>query len=121
VVEHPKTVATAIRIGNPASWKGALSARDESGGVIDQVTDGEILEAYKRVAGLEGVFCEPASAASVAGFLKLHAQGLFKEGDVVVCTLTGHGLKDADMALEVSPKPMTVAADFDQVVRMLGL
>jgi threonine synthase len=121
VVEHPKTVATAIRIGNPASWKGALSARDESGGAIDQVTDGEILEAYKRVADLEGVFCEPASAASVAGFLKLQAQGIFKEGDVVVCTLTGHGLKDADMALEVSPKPMTVAADFDQVVRMLGL
>lgn len=114
-VENPETVATAIRIGNPASWKGAVSARDASGGRIDMVTDEEILEAYSMIAGREGIFCEPASAASLAGVLKLHKEGYFSKGDVVVCTLTGHGLKDPDMALNVSRGPMKLKADISAV------
>ena len=96
VIEHPETIATAIRIGNPASWKQAEAARDESGGLIDMVSDEEILEAYRMMASLEGIFCEPASAASLAGVIKLGRKGFFKEGDVVVLTITGHGLKDPD-------------------------
>ncbi len=121
VIDDPKTVATAIRIGNPASWKGALSARDESGGTIDQITDEEILDSYKKLANLEGIFCEPASAASVAGLAKLYQKGLLNKGDRVVCTLTGHGLKDAGIALEVSPQPTTVKADFHEVAKIMGL
>jgi threonine synthase len=94
VVERPETFATAIRIGNPASWQAAEAARDESGGFIEIVSEGDILEAYRMVASKEGVFCEPASAASVAGVIKLSQRGLFESRDVVVCTLTGHGLKD---------------------------
>ncbi|MBI5379767.1 MAG: threonine synthase [Nitrospirae bacterium] len=120
-VEQPETVATAIRIGNPASWKGAVAARDESGGKILAVSDAEILEAYKMVATMEGVFCEPASAASVAGVLRLYREGFFREGDRVVCTLTGHGLKDPDRAVQAAPKPRTVKADLAEVVRGLGL
>lgn len=120
VVEKPRTVATAIRIGNPASWKGALAAAEESGGAIDMVSDEEILEAYRMIAGLEGVFCEPASAASVAGVLKMHKNGYFKDGDVVVCTLTGHGLKDADTAIKVSQTPVTIKPRLEDIVRTLG-
>jgi threonine synthase len=121
VVEDPQTVATAIRIGNPASWKGALQAVEESRGGIDLVTDEEILKAYGMVAAEEGVFCEPASAASVAGVIKLNGKGELKEGDRVVCTLTGHGLKDADTAISVSRQPRTIKASRDEVVRLLNL
>jgi threonine synthase len=119
VVENPQTVATAIRIGNPASWQSALTAIKESSGAIDAVTDEEILQAYQLVAGMEGVFCEPASAASVAGVVKLHRQGVLHEGETVVCTLTGHGLKDADTAIHVSAKPQTVQATREDVARLL--
>lgn len=119
-VEKPETIATAIRIGNPASWKMAEAARDESGGVIDMVTDDEILEAYKLVAATEGVFCEPASAASIAGVIKLNKRGYYSSGARIVCTLTGHGLKDPDTAIKVSAKPTNVKADMAEVVRILG-
>lgn len=121
VVEDPQTVATAIRIGNPASWKSALVAVEESAGRIDMVTDEEILTAYRMVASDEGVFCEPASAAAVAGVIKLSKDGALKDGDTVVCTLTGHGLKDADTAIGVSRPPLTVKASRDEVVRLLKL
>lgn len=120
IVEDPQTVATAIRIGNPASWKGALQAVQESLGGIDLVTDEEILDAYRNVAALEGVFCEPASAASIAGTDKLYRAGSFREGDTVVCTLTGHGLKDPDTAISVSQRPRTVRATREDVVRVLS-
>lgn len=119
VVEEPQTVATAIRIGNPASWSSALKAVDESAGAIDMVTDDEILHAYAMVAATEGVFCEPASAASVAGVAKLQRAGVLREGATVVCTLTGHGLKDADTAISVSTKPLTVKATREDVARLL--
>lgn len=106
-IEKPETVATAIRIGNPASWKKAEGARDESGGLIDMVSDAEILEAYKMVSSVEGVFCEPASAASIAGVIKKNKEGLFNGGERIVCTLTGHGLKDPDNAINVSTQPPT--------------
>ena len=121
VVEDPQTVATAIRIGNPASWQPAVEAMKESSGAIDSVTDEEILEAYVAVAGTEGVFCEPASAASVAGVMKLSRQGGLREGETVVCTLTGHGLKDADTAINVSVKPKTVRATTEDVARLLNV
>jgi len=120
-VARPETVATAIRIGNPASWQGALAARDESGGRIEAVTDAEILEAYRLVAAKEGIFCEPASAAAVAGVLKLSREGYFRAGDVVVCTLTGHGLKDPDRAVRVSTRPVTVPLDLKAVLKVVGL
>jgi threonine synthase len=121
VVENPQTVATAIRIGNPASWQPAVEAMKESSGAIDSVTDDEILQAYVAVAGTEGVFCEPASAASVAGVMKLSRQGGLREGETVVCTLTGHGLKDADTAIGVSVKPKTVQATTEDVARLLNV
>jgi threonine synthase len=119
-VEKPETIATAIRIGNPASWKTAVAARDESGGVIDMVTDDEILEAYKLVAATEGIFCEPASAASIAGVIKLNKAGYYKGSPRIVCTLTGHGLKDPDTAIKVSKKPLSVKGTLDEVVKILG-
>jgi threonine synthase len=99
-VEDPATVASAIRIGNPANWTSALAARDESGGTIDKVSDDEILEAYELLASCEGIFCEPASAASFAGLRKLHAEGLDMACRRVVCIITGTGLKDPDTAVE---------------------
>lgn len=108
-VPNPETIATAIRIGNPASWTGAVAARDESNGLIDKVTDDEIREAYGLLAR-EGIFCEPASAASVAGVLKLARSGFFQGGERVVCVLTGHGLKDPDRALEVGGRPEVLDA-----------
>jgi threonine synthase len=119
VVEDPQTVATAIRIGNPASWQSAIRVVEESTGKIDMVTDEEILHAYGLVAAEEGVFCEPASAASVAGVIKMQRNGILKEGETVVCTLTGHGLKDADTAIGVSRPPRTVKAARDDVERLL--
>jgi threonine synthase len=121
VIERPETVATAIRIGNPASWKHAEAARDESGGLIDMVTDDEILEAYRMTANLEGIFCEPASAASLAGVMKLGRKGFFKKGDVLVLTLTGHGLKDPDIAIRVSQKPISLPPKKDKVMGYLNL
>ncbi|HID95652.1 MAG TPA: threonine synthase [Candidatus Latescibacteria bacterium] len=120
-VEKPETIATAIRIGNPASWKQAEAARDESGGLIDMVGDDEILEAYKMVARLEGIFCEPASAASMAGLIKLSRRGTFKKGDTAVCVLTGHGLKDPDRAMAISKEPVKVDADIEAVIQEIGL
>jgi threonine synthase len=95
-VEQPETVATAIRIGNPASWQGAEAARDESGGVIEAVSDAEIMEMQRRIIGLEGIFCEPASAAGVAGVARMAAEERIHPSEGVVCILTGHGLKDPD-------------------------
>jgi threonine synthase len=119
-VEDPETIATAIRIGNPASWKYAEEAARDSGGEIDMVTDDEILEAYQMIASLEGIFCEPASATSVAGVIKRSHAGGFQKGETVVCTLTGHGLKDPDAAITVSKKPVTVNAEFEEVAHALG-
>jgi len=120
-VPHPETIATAIRIGNPASWDAAIAARDESGGAIGSVTDAQILDAYRLLASLEGVFVEPASAASVAGLLQGAAQGLLAPDEVVVCTVTGHGLKDPNRAIaEIEPRP-AVDAHIDQVLAELGL
>ena len=121
-IENPQTVATAIRIGNPASWKWAVEARDESGGLIDKVTDEEIIEAYKLVASLEGIFCEPASAASVAGVIKKHKEGYFKGyvGETIVCTLTGHGLKDPQLAIDVAPSSfITTPPILEEVVKQI--
>ncbi len=106
IVENPETVATAIRIGNPASWKKAEAARDESGGVIEMVSDDDILRAYNLLGSTEGVFCEPASAASVAGVIKKNVESYFEKGARVVCTLTGHGLKDPDTAIKASTGPL---------------
>ncbi len=105
-IESPDTVASAIRVGNPASWKKAVMARDESGGVIDAVTDDEIMEAYTMMARQEGIFCEPASAASVAGLLKLARGGMRLNDDKVVCVITGSGLKDPDTAVAIEPSFM---------------
>ena len=120
-VTHPSTIATAIRIGNPASWDQALAARDESGGRIDAVTDREILSAYKLLAAKEGVFVEPASAASVAGLLQKHAEGALDAGQRVVCTVTGHGLKDPEWAIAGAPKPISITADAHEAAVALGL
>ncbi|MBA3294551.1 MAG: threonine synthase [Geodermatophilaceae bacterium] len=121
VVEEPSTIATAIRIGNPASWTKAERARDESNGRIDAVTDREILAAYRLLARSEAVFVEPASAASVAGLLKSHAAGLIEPGQRVVCTLTGNGLKDPDWAISGSAAPVTIAVDAQAAASALGL
>ena len=121
VIEDHQTVATAIRIGNPASWKLALQAVEESGGSIDVVTDEEILVAYTSLAKEEGIFCEPASAASEAGVNKLSKAGLLPEGATVVCTLTGHGLKDPDTAVMSSTKPRRVKATREEVSALLGI
>jgi len=120
-IKNPETIATAIRIGNPASWDKAVKARDESGGLIDMVTDDEILEAYKLLASKEGVFCEPASSASVAGILKLAKKGFFKGQEEVVCTLTGHGLKDPDLAIKQSVSPITVKPELKDIISIIGL
>jgi len=124
VIRHPRTVATAIRIGRPASWDEAVKARDESGGLIDMVSDSEIISAYKFLAASEGVFVEPASAASIAGLIKLIKRGYFgrqtqrKEGKVrIVCILTGHGLKDPDRAIKSIKKPAVVKATVEAVLR----
>ncbi len=120
-VPFPETIATAIRIGNPASWAGAVAARDESGGAIGAVTDGEILEAYKLLAEKEGVFCEPASAASVAGLLRAAEGGLVQRGETVVCTLTGHGLKDPERAISTVDLGISVEPTATAVAAQLGL
>lgn len=120
-VLHPETIATAIRIGNPASWEGAVTARDESGGAIDMVSDDEILAAYRDLAAGEGVFVEPASAASVAGLRKAVASGTVEPGERVVCTVTGHGLKDPQTAIGQVQLSEPVPATLDAVTAELGL
>jgi threonine synthase len=120
-VRNPETIATAIRIGNPASWDFAIAARDESEGLIDSVTDAEILEAYRLLAASEGLFCEPASAASVAGLLKKHRAGQLDSGQTIVCTLTGNGLKDPQWALEGAADPVVIEVNAADAARALGL
>lgn len=135
LIENPETIATAIRIGNPASWKKAEAARDESGGTIAIVNDEEIIEAYKMLANLEGIFVEPASAASVAGLVKLSKQDYFKKQITgytltgtgrspvirVVCILTGHGLKDPHRAIEMVEEPIAVPAKIEAVLEEIRL
>lgn len=116
VVKNPETVATAIRIGNPASWKLAEAARDESKGLIDSVTDKEILKAYKLMTSKEGVFSEPASNASIAGLLKLHEQGKLEPNQTVVAILTGNGLKDPDTAIDLLDSPITPLENDEQAI-----
>jgi threonine synthase len=121
VVENPTTIATAIRIGNPASWTKALDARDQSGGRIDAVTDRAILAAYRLLARSEAVFVEPASAASVAGLLQVAAAGELPAGSRVVCTVTGNGLKDPEWAISGAPAPVTIPVDAAAAAAQLGL
>jgi len=129
VVKQPKTIATAIRIGNPASWQGAVSARDESGGLIDAVTDRQILDAYQALAQEDGVFVEPASAASVAGLLKLARSGYFRGrrarrgrgGPRIVCILTGHGLKDPERAIASTRLAKPLPPSLSVIAKSVGL
>jgi threonine synthase len=120
-VQSPSTIATAIRIGNPASWQQAIAARDESGGAIEAVTDRDILVAYRLLAREEGVFVEPASAASVAGLLQAHTAGTLASGQRVVCTVTGNGLKDPEWAIAGAPVPVTIAAEVSAAAEALDL
>jgi threonine synthase len=119
-VKEPRTIASAIRIGNPASWQMATSARDESGGAINAVTDEEIMDAYKLLSREEGIFAEPASAAGVAGLIK-HAAANDLSGKTVVCVITGHGLKDPDIAISLQEEMREIPAETDAVVEVMGL
>ncbi len=123
VIPNPETIATAIRIGNPASWKLAEEARDESKGLIDMVTDREIIAAYKLLAQGNGIFVEPASAACVAGILKFSQSGYFKKfkGQTIVCTLTGHGLKDPQIAIKNVKQPISLKAEVKIILKEIGL
>jgi threonine synthase len=120
-IENPETIATAIRIGNPASWDFAVAARDDSGGLIDSVTDEQILQAYHLLAEREGFFVEPASAASVAGLLQQAERGLVPAGAKIVCTVTGNGLKDTQWALKDAKDPVIVPVDVHRAADALGL
>ncbi|MFH0912963.1 MAG: pyridoxal-phosphate dependent enzyme, partial [Candidatus Omnitrophota bacterium] len=119
-IKEPQTIATAIRIGNPASWEQAEEARDESGGLIDMVSDSQILAAYQLLAEKEGIFVEPASAASIAGLLKLKKKNFFRRPAKIACILTGHGLKDPDRAIKTIREPKTVKANVKAVLREIG-
>ena len=121
VVEKPETIATAIRIGNPASWQLALDTVKESNGLIDIVTDEEILDAQRLIAKTQGIFCEPGSAASVAGVIKKAKEGFFEKGASIVCVLTGHGLKDPESAIQGMPEPYMLKPDAKGVLKILGL
>lgn len=121
-VEHPETVATAIRIGNPASWKGAMDAVGESGGRIRSVSDEEILHAYKLLARTEGIMVEPACAAPLAGLIQCVASGEIPQGSLITATMTGHGLKDPEIAVKVAGfSPIVVAANKEAVMAVLNL
>jgi threonine synthase len=124
-IDHPETIATAIRIGNPASWRQAVEARDDSGGLINAVSDAQILAAHRLLSSREGIFVEPASAASVAGLLAAHAAGLVPAGSRIVCTVTGHGLKDPAWALKdaggIEVVPTRVPVDALTAANALGL
>ncbi|WP_414043257.1 threonine synthase [Macrococcus animalis] len=120
VIEQPETIATAIRIGNPASWKLAVSARDESGGLIDEVTDEEILEAYSIITSKEGVFAEPGSNASIAGLIKAHRQGKLPVGKKIVAVLTGNGLKDPQTAIDtIDVRPEVLKNDEQAIIQYI--
>ena len=119
IIERPQTIATAIRIGNPASWQKAIAARDESRGIIDSVTDDEIIDAYKLAATREGIFCEPASAASLAGLIKMTAKGNFSDKRIV-CIFTGTGLKDPDIPAKFAKPPAELPADLAAVEKSLS-
>ena len=121
VIENPQTLATAIKIGNPASWKLAVNAANESNGFIDSVTDDEILEAYKMLTREEGIFAEPASAASLAGIIKTYKTGKLKKGDVVVSVLTGNGLKDPDNAIKICNAPIKVDNNIEEIRKAIGI
>lgn len=121
VIENPQTLATAIKIGNPASWKLAVNAANESNGFIDSVTDDEILEAYKMLTREEGIFAEPASAASLAGVIKTYKVGKLKKGDVVVSVLTGNGLKDPDNAIKICSAPIKVDNNIEEIRKAIGI
>lgn len=127
VVKEPKTIATAIRIGNPASWEKAVEAKNESGGLIDAVSDAQILSAYKFLAGKVGVFVEPASAASVAGLFMMHKRNFFNKFKrknkklTIVCTLTGHGLKDPQIAIKSITNPPVVKPNITAVLKAAGM
>jgi len=128
VIPHPRTIATAIRIGNPASWQGAIAASEESHGAIRAVSDAEILEAYRWLATRDGVFVEPASAASVAGLLALARSGYFQAAHrrarrrlVLVCILTGHGLKDPERAIKSLRPPKTLPPSLSAIAKAVGL
>ena len=121
-IEHPNTVATAIRIGNPASWQGATNAINESNGHIDKVTDEEILAAYTLIARTEGIFVEPACAAPLAGLIKCMQAGLIPEGSLITATMTGHGLKDPDTAIKTAGfEPIIVEPTMAAVMKIIGL
>ena len=120
-IEAPETVATAIRIGNPASWEAAVAARDESGGLIEAVSDEEILEVQRLIVRMEGIFCEPASAAGVAGVRRLVTEGRIGSDEVVVCVLTGHGLKDPDAVQAEEGSLTPIPADLDSIRREMEL
>ncbi len=121
IVKNPETIATAIRIGNPASWQQAVDARDNSGGLIDSVTDEEILTAYRLVAGKEGVFVEPSSAAGIAGLFKKKSQGLLPKGKKIVITVTGNGLKDVQWILDGAAAPIIIPVDIKMAAAAMGL
>ena len=121
IIENPQTLATAIKIGNPASWKLAVNAANESEGFIDFVRDDEILEAYSMLAKEEGIFAEPASAASLAGIIKTYKAGKLKKGDIVVSVLTGNGLKDPDNAIKISNSPIKVENNIEEIRKVIGL
>jgi len=120
-VEKPETIATAIRIGSPVNWKKAVKAIRESGGLAETVSDEEILSAQKLLARLEGIFVEPASAASIAGLIKLSKNGLVEKDELVVCVATGHGLKDPDIILRQFPKPIEIEVDVNTLIKILSV
>ena len=121
VVKNPETIATAIRIGNPASWQQAVDARDSSGGLIDSVTDEEILSAYRFVSSKEGIFVEPSSAAGIAGLIKKQAEGKLPKGKKIVITVTGNGLKDVNWVLDHAAAPTVIPVDVKKAAQVIGL
>jgi threonine synthase len=121
IIEKPETIATAIRIGNPASWEQAIDARDASGGLIDSVTDDQILEAYRLVAHKEGIFVEPSSAAGIAGLLKKKSEGKLPKDKTIVITVTGNGLKDVAWILDSAAAPTIIPVDVKAAAAAMGL
>ena len=121
IVENPETIATAIRIGNPASWAQAVEARDTSGGLIDSVTDAQILEAYRLVASKEGIFVEPSSAAGIAGLLKKKSEGKLPKDKTIVITVTGNGLKDVGWILDDAAAPTIIGVDVKAAAKAMGM